>query len=862
MPKGESAEWPLVAREVELRAATQTLDRTGSVLLAGPAGVGKTRLARTAWSARGRKEQKRWLAASASARAIPLGAFASILTPSPAEVADLPGVLAHAHSRLCTQQRLILGVDDAHLLDDVSATLLHQLAAERAIGLIITVRTGAAAPDAVTALWKDDIVARIDVESLTATGTGAVLEAALGAPVAGETVRRLHAATDGNLLWLRHLVAGERAAGRLSTRDGLWAWSDEPELTPALVDLVAAHIGLLRDDVRSVLEILALSQPLPLAVVESLTDPSSVDHAIDSGLVHTTGRWPGGEEARLAHPLYGEVVRAAIGARRARRRRGQIATALACADRDRPDHLLRRAVLRLGSDLVPDAGLLTAAAHLASQRADTVLAIRLLTAACESGGTFKTHLALAFALHWSIRCEDAEKAFASAAALADDADRHRVAAIRAANLAFGLGRVDDAFAVLRDAAGTERPAEIAGARACLSAGVNRLAEAESDARAVLDDPATSGRPVAYAAWAMVLTDGLVGRPERIPRLAQRGRAAAMQSPDMAPMQVIYGYVEALGLWLAGDPDAAQSSVDQLRETVHGPIAAMVVPALDAITALTRGSLRQALALLKEAPTEAAGHGWTVRTQTVLALCHAQSGNPVAARSALDRAEADRRPAMAFLEPLLLHTRAWVEAAEGAMSTALTTVVGAADLAADSTQWAVETLARHAAVCFGDRSQARRLAHLAGIVGGPRVVLTAQHAHALSANDPDGLLRVSGGFENAGLLVPAVDAAAQAALVHRRNDDTTKAREAAIRATALGVACAARTPALRAVQAPSPLSGRQREIATLTARLTNRQIAERLGVSVRTVEGHVYHACLRLDLPNRAALADHISRLDH
>jgi AAA ATPase domain len=398
----------LVARESELNAIDRALDRTRSVLLAGPPGVGKTRLARAALSARGRRERLRWLAASASARPIPLGAFVPVLGPPPVDAAaGLPGILAHAYSSLCAQQRLILSVDDAHLLDDVSATLLHQLAAERAVSLIITLRSGAPAPAAVTALWKDELVTRIDVETLSATKTGAILEAVLEGTVAGETARRLHQATRGNLLWLRHLVAGERAAGRLALRDGLWAWTGEPELTPALADLVDTHIGPLRNGVRPVVEVLALSQPLPLTVLESLTDPSSVDHAVDRGLIHIRDR-PDGAEARLAHPLYGEVVRATIGHRRARRRRGQIATALAATD-DSPDQLLRRAVLSLDSDLVPDTGLLTAAAHHASRRADAVLATRLLAAACQRGAGFDTHLAHAFALHWSIHCEQAKR---------------------------------------------------------------------------------------------------------------------------------------------------------------------------------------------------------------------------------------------------------------------------------------------------------------------------------------------------------------------------------------------------------------------------------------------------------------------
>jgi DNA-binding NarL/FixJ family response regulator len=61
--------------------------------------------------------------------------------------------------------------------------------------------------------------------------------------------------------------------------------------------------------------------------------------------------------------------------------------------------------------------------------------------------------------------------------------------------------------------------------------------------------------------------------------------------------------------------------------------------------------------------------------------------------------------------------------------------------------------------------------------------------------------------------------------------------------------------LAAAAAPLPLTSREREIVTLAARgLTNRQIAEWLVVSVRTVEGHLYRACAKLGTTNRADLA--------
>jgi DNA-binding CsgD family transcriptional regulator len=64
-----------------------------------------------------------------------------------------------------------------------------------------------------------------------------------------------------------------------------------------------------------------------------------------------------------------------------------------------------------------------------------------------------------------------------------------------------------------------------------------------------------------------------------------------------------------------------------------------------------------------------------------------------------------------------------------------------------------------------------------------------------------------------------------------------------------------TPATRSLAAPVPLTGRQREVAELvSADLTNKDIADRLFMSVRTVEGHVLRACQRIGVTTRAELA--------
>ena len=104
-------------------------------------------------------------------------------------------------------------------------------------------------------------------------------------------------------------------------------------------------------------------------------------------------------------------------------------------------------------------------------------------------------------------------------------------------------------------------------------------------------------------------------------------------------------------------------------------------------------------------------------------------------------------------------RAWVAAAEGALSQALVHARQAADLAADAGQPAYEVLALQTAVGFGDRGAAR-LATLATKVDGPRAGVAARFAAALEAGDGAELAAVSEEFERMGDLVAAVDAAAR------------------------------------------------------------------------------------------------------
>lgn len=118
-----------------------------------------------------------------------------------------------------------------------------------------------------------------------------------------------------------------------------------------------------------------------------------------------------------------------------------------------------------------------------------------------------------------------------------------------------------------------------------------------------------------------------------------------------------------------------------------------------------------------------------------------------------------------------------------------------------------------------------------------------------------LAAVSEGFEAVGDCVAAVDAAAQASIAYRRQNLRGSALGCAARAEALGERCGADTPTLRQAREPLPLTDREREIVLLLGQgLSNRDVAERLTLSVRTVEGHIYKAMSKTGTASRGELA--------
>jgi len=320
-----------------------------------------------------------------------------------------------------------------------------------------------------------------------------------------------------------------------------------------------------------------------------------------------------------------------------------------------------------------------------------------------------------------------------------------------------------------------------------------------------------------------------------------------------------------GLVLAGRVrearDAATRTLLQAND-MPGP-ARLRAGAIAGRAALADGRIDDACALLLpivEAFSDGETNGWGYRYQLPWTTALAMRGGIDEAVAAASELERKRHPSWRIFDYEYGIANAWVAACQGAVTAAVSTALATADIAGSNGQFAAEVMCRQTAAQFGDHTSAQRLRELAGIVEGPRAELAARLAAALRTGEADELAALSEGFEDIGDNIAAIDAAAHAALAYRRLDRRGSALTCSTRAQALARCCGATTPALRQAVRPLPLTDREREIVALLGQgLSSRAVADRLTLSTRTVEGHIYRAMAKTGTTNRDELAALLSR---
>src|SRR6478609_10636833 len=820
------------------------------ILVSGPAGVGKSRIVREGLSSlASRGFEPRWAVGTMSARKLPLGAFAPWTESEGTDRLQLVRSVIDSVTSAPPGKTVILGVDDVHLLDELSAFVVHQIVQREAAKVVLTLREGESVPTEIYEIWRGGQFDRLDLQPLSAIETAELLSATLGGPVDPDAAIRLWKLTRGNALYLRNIVEQEIADGRVQLLNGYWQWIGEPIMPKGLVELIEARFGALSQPVGEVVDALAVGEPLEMTTLRRIVDPDAIEEANVRGLI-TVEAADDGIEARLAHPLYGEVRRSRSPETRLRRLRGLVAAELASAPgSDEMSTVVRRASLILDSDLTPDTNLVLKAAGGAVWAGDLRLADRLAKAAIRAGGSPRASFLRAHALSWFPAGQEAEAVLADLAdtELSDD-DRGRLAYQRALNMLWAVGDAARAKEIIDDAArGTSPRMWIDAFLTVYWFALDQPQEALKASKSlVLEElPAVAG---AETAWALAEMLADAGHTAEAVAVVNTGHAVASRFFDSPQMRFNIADAHVTALLLAGRIDDGLEVAQRVREQgAEMPGAAPLVgTAIAGRAALFAGRLDEACARLGNAAPalSASGNamGWGYRYHIPYATALAMRGATDEAAAVLAALAKTRRP-FRQLDYEQSVARGWLVAGQGALTEAVTTMLSAAKTAAAKEQFAAEVLCLQTAVQFGDHSGAARLSELTSIAEGPRATLAARFAAALADSDAPALEEVSADFAQMGDLVAAVDAAAHACTAFRSKELRGSALGCSRRAEVLAERCGGiSTPALRQVSEPLPLTAREREIVRLLGSgLTTREVADRLCVSARTVEGHIYRA---------------------
>lgn len=281
-----------------------------SVVLRGPAGIGKSHTARAVvdhLSQRGDGCSVVRLAGGVGVRSIAFGALMPLL-PADAEPVSVEFELVQRLRAAMVTQGVscrVVVIDDVGFLDEKSAGLVEVLVRQGDIVVLATERTplaGAPEDHALTAALRDHGEV-ISVEPMHDDELAELIQEWVGPGEVG-SVRRLVEISRGNPLVARELVNAADADGSINRTGELWYLDDFHPSGHTIEWLVGEHLARLGGDDWELLRCLAVAGSLPDSVVDRV-DATAKERLQRSGLIV-------GSPVGLGHPLYGEVTRAAM----------------------------------------------------------------------------------------------------------------------------------------------------------------------------------------------------------------------------------------------------------------------------------------------------------------------------------------------------------------------------------------------------------------------------------------------------------------------------------------------------------------------------------------------------------------------
>ena len=882
---------PLVGRELVLESVLASVRRPGGhgAVVVADAGMGKSSFAAVVAEKLQDQSPVHRIHTSSSLSHVPYGVLAPLICDLDPRDTDSPlAVMRSLLRRLFPDGGTpdpsaapLLIVDDADALDEASADLLAQLVASAQIRVLLLARRIAGIPAGLSNLIWEGVLSRHELLALTDGQVHELCIQVLGGPVLTGTSADMARGSGGNPMLVLALISETMRAGSLVLRRGVWLLH-EHMLPPEgqLGDLLRAQLAGLSVEQRDALEIIALAEPLPAATAFALGLHRAVDSLTEAKLVSISP-----DSARLLqplHPLYGEVVRRLVpAARSARLRRRLLAVSGTVSGAAATGENLLRCVswsLDCGAE-VPDADLV-AAAYRANNLFDSSCALRLASAVKGPEYAMAARVQAARACYQEGNLESARELMVGATHAATDLTTLKLAVLIRAQLrrshqrdAAGLAELaaewlagvdriahaggDSPDAELRaDLASSRRGSSLLDLMARVSAGRFSAAEEElhallADARQAGDDEATL---VAEALLAEVMVE--TGRPQSAYALS----LDAIMLLDRAGHRFMSYYEFVLHrhllvlVWL-GEWDEVQATVQRGVAGVFGALV-HVAGAVDFSVAVMHLRKSENAAALNHLAAAVEGlrtsdsEGILPLALALTAFISAAEGQPALAEELLAE-ESTLLPRGPGGYRLL--ARGYAVAARSVLLMDREAPKVLRELAAEAEEggfMAVELELRSLSLSLGDSQGLNRLRKIAEDFEGPQAAVLSHFARAVLDEDVDELLRLGSAPAE-----PEWQRLAQQCTVEALRIAKSSGDRALLQRVQRTLGKQSGLSPAQSQKAGVPLlTRRERDVAALVMQgCRNAEIAERLFLSVRTVEGHIYRTFEKLGISKREEL---------
>lgn len=878
----------VVVRDGELTEIADALRAGRSLLLVGAMGSGKTHLvdsftASDAFyvtaSERSRTHRAAALApgtpvwvsvgASGDRSGEPLGALLDVLPDVEIDVTASIGSVrrgvVEALRAMSAGRPLIVRVEDAHLLDGLSARVLAGLARQDDLQIVATMREHGAGTSPWLQLWKDGVAQRLDVGPLSHEQVDSWLAQTLGSTVAAETRHQVWQVCAGNPLRLVEATGAAVRSGVLRLATDVWVWSGQAPLSPRIIDVVRHEIATVGPQGRRALDLVAVARGLDRDVLERIVPAPVIDELLEQGFLSVRYRddaraWraqnaaASAHSARLPHLTCGVMVSDVLIEVSSAGQRREMLSTLRTVQGDLESQsgleLVTAVAAALECGLPETPERIVSALHSSLMAGDCETVRRLATIALTvlpAQTPERLDVLGARATAWRFLDQPA-RAMRDVAQLREEMARteldparyvHHVVAAAEVVVAVEQYHHDDHESALRaltlarhqveSRLESQVPVEAAlrldVARLVVMACAGRISEVRDQAMALVTGPDAMSPHVLQLIPALVVDLNQTGRLLEAQALVQRHLGVAIAHADTRPWSVAEilsaGFLALIGL---GEVEAAEGVVGMLSAE-GGPfnIERTTGHLIRGGLATLRGRWSDARAELHSANVQfevADVIGLSAMTLVSEALMAIASGDAAAGRDLLERARvAPSRLYSAYMQGeirlLRVDASAWLHASDS-----LDEALALADWSSERGLHRVELDAVHRAV-FALHTDGRiaagadlleRAHTAAAVVDGRRAQALLAHVVAMFSGDHDLIMVATRELGACGVWLPLS-------------------------------------------LPPVALTRREQEIAGLAAGgLSSKEIAERLVLSVRTVDSHLSRIFTKSGVRSRRELA--------